>query len=401
MGVQKLLKATLVAIIFLGVAVGIFFAGMQYARHYPNKTVSLDTFSNLSPSPTPHTAYQQYSFVSLRNYPYKATQIEVQDILERGDDYVAYQFSFTTMDKKMTGQITIPSESSQSAEPRPVIVMNRGWAPLANYVSGTGTRPAARVFARAGYVTIAPDFFGYGGSDPEPPDTWEARFIKPISVIELLKTIQQNPQVTLNPSFDSKLSAFLERETTLESKQASESSVSTQTTPSNLPERSLVERVRLDPDRVALWGHSNGGQIAVSVLEITGEPLPTTLWAPVTAPFPYSLLYFTDEEADEGKQARKWISLLENNYDVFDFSITRHLSSLTAPLQIHHGTADTSALIDWSDEFVSKIEAENEDRADPISITYYRYPGANHNLQPNWETVVTRDLAFFADHFAK
>ena len=35
--------------------------------------------------------------------------------------------------------------------------------------------------------------------------------------------------------------------------------------------------------------------------------------------------------------------------------------------------------------------AENED----IDIDYYKYIGADHNLRPSWDNVVTRDLAFF------
>jgi hypothetical protein len=89
---------------------------------------------------------------------------------------------------------------------------------------------------------------------------------------------------------------------------------------------------------------------------------------------------------------------------------------------LHHGSADESALQVWSDEFVKKIDSENDRRkflktqfeenatesakADdpflqPVDISYYKYPGADHNLQPSWDTVVERDIDFYTKHLKK
>src|SRR3990167_487414 len=51
-------------------------------------------------------------------------------------------------------------------------------------------------------------------------------------------------------------------------------------------EASYSGRIKADSAKVGIWGHSNGGQIALSVLEITGKNYPTVLWAPVSKPFP-------------------------------------------------------------------------------------------------------------------
>ncbi|MDQ5950856.1 MAG: hypothetical protein QG639_133, partial [Patescibacteria group bacterium] len=85
-----------------------------------------------------------------------------------------------------------------------------------------------------------------------------------------------------------------------------------------------------------------------------------------------------------------------------------------------HGGADEAALKAWSDEFVVKIEQENDRRAylkeqyeesatesakandpflQPIDLTYYEYPAADHNLVPNWNTVVERDITFYTEKF--
>lgn len=316
----------------------------------------------------------KYSFENLPSFPYQSSQLTIEKQIASQPEYASYVFSFQTLGKTMTGQLNLPSTPAP-AHGYPVIVMLRGWAPEETYTVGTGTKAAATVFAHYGYVTLAPDFFGYGGSDPEADNPWEARLQKPINVMELLKTIQENPEFTIEG-----------------------------------------QRVNLNACSCqhAIWAHSNGGQIALSVLEILEQPLPTTLWAPVTAPFPYSMLFYSDEHEDEGKEMRAWLAQFEEDYDVFEFSLTQHLHRLTGSIQVHQGTADDAVPVAWNDEFVEKVETENKHRKEiidqikastssaevklplpQVELTYYKYPGADHNLKPAWNTVVQRDVQFF------
>lgn len=342
----------------------------------------------------------KFSIGALAQYPYSSSNIEIEEILVEEDDYTSYLFSYQTMGKKMTGQVNIPSQPAP-ASGFPTILMLRGWAPQASYRTGVGTSPAAAVLARAGFVTIAPDFFGYGSSDPEFDDAWLARFQKPIQVIELLKSVEAQPQLALPAT------------------------TSTTVSSATVSDTSTLSSIKLNTNSLGFWAHSNGGQIALTVLEVLQRPIPTTLWAPVTAPFPYSILYFSDEEPDEGKSMRKNLSLFETDYDVFDFSLTQHLNLLMGPIQLHQGTADEAVPVVWSNEFVDKIKAENirrkslqeaatadqlnstqaaeNEELNPllpeIDFTYHVYPGSDHNLRPAWDTVVQRDLQFFQEQF--
>ena len=318
----------------------------------------------------------QYSIPALSKREFVAEQaIKVEKIISQNsaDNSYVLLFTYLSQGKKISGALNLKLDENQSS--KPVIIMLRGWAPLESYYPGMGTKNAAAIFAQNGYLTLAPDFLGYGESDSEPNDTWETRFVKVANVIDLLRTIQKFPKLDL-----SQLEDF------------------------------PIENITINQEKIGLWGHSNGGQIAVSTLEVLGSNLPTTLWAPVLAPFPYSILYFTDENQDEGKEARAYLSLFEKDYDVFDFSITQHLDRLQGPLQIQHGTSDDSALVTWSEEFLQKIDLENDRRRAinasqsatsstqlrEIKVDFYKYPGANHNLQPNWNQAVERDLSFFA-----
>lgn len=344
----------------LGLVVSLsFWAGQRFENN--DQTFPVPFISQ--PEPKPLLAY---TIDALSQREYSVRPLTIEKILAEEDSYTSFLFSFKPLDRKMTGVINVPTTVGVR-NPVRAIVLLRGYVPPEIYAPGVGTKNAAAYFAERGFITVAPDFFGYGESDPEPSDSWQARFEKPAVVIELLKTLETEPLAIPNVE-DGELTAS-----------STEQSINS----------------------IGIWAHSNGGQIALTTLEILNKPIPTTLWAPVTAPFPYSILFFSDEYEDEGKTTRLWLSQFEEDYNVFDFSLTKHLNHLQGPLQLHHGTADEAALKVWSDEFVAKVDAENESRAEQatpsaaIDLTYFTYPGADHNLQPAWATVIARDLEFF------
>jgi len=323
----------------------------------------------------------QYTINNLKSYQYKPSKVLLTKEVESNEVYSSFLFSFTTMNKTMTGFANIPETCKAKA--CPVILLVRGYASKEQYYPGFGTKNAAKVFAENQYITLAPDFFGFAEADSEPENSWEARFIKPINVIELIKTIQNNPIIFSNISADDPNDSN-----------------------NNRINGSTQEFASIEKNKIGIWAHSNGGQITLSVLEILNEPIPSTLWAPVTAPFPYSILYFTRTDDDEGKEGRAWLAIFEKNYDVFEFSITQHLDSLTGPIQIHQGGQDKDAPQEWTDSFIEMIKKENQRRADEnnegklIEYQYFVYPDADHNLLPsqNWQQATQKDLIFFKEN---
>ncbi len=381
-------KILFILLICVSLLIGLI-NGMLITFYHP-QLFSTDLFSPFIQEKLVNKNYplNQYRFSQLLNRPYQTSPITITKLVKTEASYTNYLFTYQTMGKKMTGSLNIPNDKMPK-DGWPVIIMVRGYAEPETYYSGYGTKNAATKFTQAGYVTLAPDFFGFAGSDADFTDTWEARFVKPINVIELIKSVQQLAQLEFGAEMTS------------------------DTAP-----------ITLNPQKLGLWAHSNGGQISLFSLEILGEKIPTTLWAPVTAPFPYSILYFTIDNPDEGKEARAWVSMLEENYDVFEFSLTRHLDRLIAPIQLHHGTADQDAPLAWSENFLKLVEGENQQRQEaknalktatpagansattrfnlePIELKFYSYPNANHNLQPGWEQAMQRDLEFFAKEFEK
>jgi dipeptidyl aminopeptidase/acylaminoacyl peptidase len=307
---------------------------------FVNKNTPIGFLSPLGSSgkqPKKEKPLLKYTFQNLKNRGGIPRQIKLEKVINQENDFTAYLFSYQSEGKRITGVAHIPNKVGKL----PVIVMIRGYVDQDQYQSGVGTTPAAQVYSANGFITLAPDFLGYGESDlpPQSDNIWEERFMRPLEVMDLLASVGNLPQA--------------------------------------------------DPNKIFLWGHSNGGMIALSVLEISGASYPTTLWAPVSQFFPYDVLYYTFESDDKGKFLRKSLADFEKDYDVNDFSIDEYWSWIKAPVQVHQGLSDAYIPLSWSENLVSKLkEAGNE-------VTFYIYPDTDHQMRPVWDTVVQRDLAFF------
>lgn len=281
-------------------------------------------WSTLGGKPKP---LEKYTIENLSKTDFKPSEINIE----------ANLFSFNVHDKRVTGLINIPDGNG----PFPIIILLRGYVDQSIYVTGTGTKRVGEYFAENGYITLAPDFLGYGGSDSEAENIFEARFQTYTTVLTLLKSINYE----------------------------------------NFPE--------WDGKNIFIWGHSNGGQIALTVLTITQEKYPTVLWAPVTEAFPYSVLYYTNESDDGGKFIRSKLARFEEDYDVDQFSLTNYLDRINAPIEYHWGTNDDAIPSEWRDRFLKKMKALN------INIKNYNHPNADHNMNPFWGDVIQKTFIFF------
>ncbi len=285
--------------------------------------------------------YTPFSFESLKKREYYPNKILFEKVLKEEENYTSYLFSFASDGRRITGMANLPKKEGKL----PVAILLRGWVDEEIYQPGMGTDKMATFLAGNGFLTLAPDFLGYGGSDNAFPDMLQTRFFRPITVITLLQSIVSLPQA--------------------------------------------------DPNKVVFWAHSNGGQIALSVLEITNKEIPTSLWAPVSASFPESILHYASEMEDEGKMIRKVVGEFEKEYDVSQFSIDSFFEEIKAPLIIHQGTADEAIPMEWTEELIEELD--NLDK----EVTYHQYPGENHNFHYGSAPLARqRDLLFFRKHLS-
>ena len=246
--------------------------------------------------------------------------------------YSTREIKFISDNKGISGVLNYyPEKSSLS----PVIIMIRGYAEREGYYPGSGTWRVADRLAEAGYATISLDFLGYGNSELESTDMLEARFHKVVEVLDLIESVKNLPWI--------------------------------------------------DKNRVGIWAHSNGGQIALSVLEITGAKYPTILWAPMTMAFPESVL----STIDEGSPVKEAIIEFEKHYDARRYAFENYYDWIRSPILIQQGTADDQVKVDWQRKVVEELAGKG--KAAELII----YNGADHNLKNSWEEAVVEDVGWF------
>ena len=290
----------------------------------------------------------RYTFENLKNTQFPESEITFGEKMDETENYITQKFYFDVPEKpespnflKVSGLANIPKKEGDY----PVIIMFRGYIPKETYKPGAGSQPSAKILAKNGFITLTPDFLGYGESASASATFFEDRFQTYVTALTLLSSLS-----------------------------------------------SLKENLNADITRVGIWGHSNGGHIALATLAVSGVNYPTVLWAPVSKPFPYSILFYTDETDDHGKELRKALSFFEKDYDTELFSPANYYSWIKAPIQIHQGTNDEEVLSWWTDELVKALKKNGTD------VSYFKYPGADHNLLPSgWNNAVLREIKFFKE----
>lgn len=297
--------------------------------------------------------FDKYTFANLRKTKFQSSGISMGRVLKNEDKIISQMFYYTVNGKKVSGLLNAPKASGKY----PVILMFRGFVDKEIYETGVGTQRAGEVFAKNGFITLAPDFLGYGESDDASKNSIEDRFQTYTTVLTLFSSL-----TNLNSGLDASYSG----------------------------------KIKADESKVGIWAHSNGGQIALSALAISGKNFPTVLWAPVSKPFPYSILYYTDEFEDHGKALRKALADFENDYDVEKYSPSNFLDWINAFIQIHQGVNDNAVPVGWSDELYKKLKDIGKD------ISYFIYPNSDHNLVPDgWIQAVQRSMDFYKEKFGK
>jgi len=297
-----------------------------------------------------------FSLKNLQEYPYKTSAITIQEMAFKNDLQYAFNVIYTSMNLTVSARLSIPAIKHE--EIKGIVIMLRGHQNPGGYYTGKGTENPAKGYLQRGWAIIAPDFFGFGSSSPTPPPSVLHQFYSTVNAVELYRSLEQ-------PVF-----RFA----------------------SAVPQ---ANRIALPTSfkKTVIWGHSNGGQVALHFLEIIQKPVPTVLWAPVSLAFP-------DSAAHYGR-GTQWAERFKKEYNAADFSLFTYLGSIApgTAILLEQGDKDTGVPKSWNDALAKAIEEENLRRErigrGTIKFRYDIYENANHNLNPYWTTVLPRDAAFW------
>ncbi len=323
----------------------------------PSPTPTSPPTHTPSPSPTATptttpTPMHPLAIEQMRQQTYPGSDIVIEETLAPGVNYDRYLASYQSEGLKIFALLTVPrGERPESGWP--VIIFNHGYIPPDQY--RTTERYVAYVdgFARNGYIVFRPDYRGHGDSEGEP----SGAFTSPAYAIDVL-----NATVSMQ----------------------------------RYPEA--------DPDRVGMWGHSMGGTLTLRAMVVVQEIKAGVIWAGVVAPF-----------EDIWEERRRWIAnhlaatpgpdgdlpseglfahgMFDENPEFWaSIDPTSYLDELSGPVQLHHGTGDSSVPVVFSEDLYARLQAVDQ----PTEL--YLYENDNHNISNSFGLAMERSVEFFDQH---
>jgi uncharacterized protein len=300
-------------------------------------------------TPTPTATLHPLTIQAMRLGDYPGSDITIEEILTPGDVYHRYLASYQSEGLKIYALLTIPF-SEKPPTGWPVIIFNHGYIPPAEY--RTTERYVAYVdrIARSGYIVFRPDYRGHGSSE----GIARGAYGSPDYVVDVLNAV---------------------------------------TSMKNYPDA--------DPNRMGMWGHSMGGYITLRSMVINHDLRAGVIWAGVVGSYPDMVYRWRptpiptpDVTVTPGTRWRTgWIQMYGSPEENPDFwasvSANAFLGELSGPLQLHHGTADKTVPLEFSETLYQQTLDAGQ------TAELYTYPGAGHNITSHFSLAMRRTVQFF------
>jgi dipeptidyl aminopeptidase/acylaminoacyl peptidase len=291
----------------------------------------------------------------MRQQSYPGSEITIEQTLEPGANYNRYLASYLSEGFKIYALLTVP----QGEKPEtgwPVVIFNHGYIPPVQYRTTERYVAYVDAFARNGYIVFRSDYRGHGSSEGEAAGGYGSPDYT-IDVLNAVASIKNYPEA--------------------------------------------------DPDRIGMWGHSMGGHITLRSMVVSKDIKAGVIWAGVVASYPDMLARWrrnNDNDAtptpDPNNPRRRWRQELVETYGTPEenplfwaaISPNSYLNDLSGPIQLHHGTADHSVPVEFSETLHTQIQAAGK------LGEIYTYEGDDHNISGYFSTAMERSVQFFDLH---
>ena len=288
------------------------------------------------------------SIEALRKGNYPGSDLVIEQTLAPGSNYNRYVASYKSENLKIYGLLTVPNGDRPTGG-FPAIIFNHGYIPPAEYQTTERYASYQDGLARSGYVTFKSDYRGHGDSEGSPSGAYGSNGYT-IDVLNAVSSVKKYPGV--------------------------------------------------NPEKIGMWGHSLGGFLTLRAMVMSPDIKAGVIWAGVVGSYPDLINNWrraTGTPFPLPSGARRWRQVLieqfgtpeENPTFWNSISANSYLSDISGPLQLHHGTADSSVPI----RFSQTLDRQMKDAGKTVELFEYR--GDDHNLSANFNTAMARSVEFF------
>ncbi len=281
--------------------------------------------------------------------------------LEDGPSFSAYLVSYRSSGLKVYAMVAVPNTPKPTAG-YPVLVASHGFHPTPETygitADGIESRPGdyyrdvPDIYAREGFLVVIPDYRGHNISEGiEFTTGFLATNYYTLDVLALLSAL---------PGLDD-----------------------------------------ADLDKLFMWGHSLGGEIALRTFILEVSIRGASLWSPVGGSlweqaYHYSWYDNTDDTDSHDKPKARMdelsrdIDSLSFSYDPESSEPAQFLNFLNTPVILHHAKDDAEVPYIWSELLVTQLDLQDK------PYTFYSYASDKHYFKGEIQaTAVARDIEFF------
>lgn len=296
----------------------------------PNATFTPFPLSTITPDP-----FRKYTISAMRSRAYGSGTVQIIEKLDDKNSFTRYKIRYTSDGLTIYGFMNIPKGEG----PFPVIIAIHGNYNLKDYQLMPYSTYDADVLSRAGYLVIHPNMRGFGESDSGDDRYRTGLAIDILNLIGIVKT--QGLQIG-----------------TLE---------------------------KANPERIGIWAHSLGGEVALRVITISRDVKATMLYAPMTgdiiknAKFYYSNMGMAIFQ-EEINTPTHLIAAISPHYS---------FGNITSALKLYHGTGDPVIPVEYGRETCQMLT----DLGKEINCAFYE--GAKHTFNSNYTDDFHKSFLYF------
>jgi dipeptidyl aminopeptidase/acylaminoacyl peptidase len=294
---------------------------------FPTLTATLP-----APSMIPNPL-EKYTIASMRARIYGIGTIQLLEKISDEGRFTRYKFQYSSDGIPIYGFVNIPKGEG----PFPVIIAIHGNYDTRNYQLMPYSTLFADRIAQEGYIVFHPNMRNFGESG-----SGDDRYRNGLTtdILNLIAMIQS--------------------------------------------QGGIGDLSMMRPDKIGLWGHSMGGEVALRVITISDDIDATMLYAPMSGDVSKNAVYINaQDELDTPPHLLAAISP-HHSYGL-----------ITSPLKLYHGTADEVVPILWSKETCATLTMLGKE----INCAFYE--GAKHTFNNNYTADFERSYFYFFETHLK